>query len=366
MITILGGGPGGLLLARLLSLRGVPCRVYEADESPAARSQGGMLDLHEDTGQDALRSAGLETEYRARLLEGGDATRVVDKTGRVWFEAPGDGSRPEIERGALRALLLASLPEGVVCWGAQATRVDRIAGGFRIRFANGEEATADILVGADGAGSQVRRLLTEVEPGSVGVAFAESRIHGAPERRPELAAMVGAGSLFALGEGRGILAHREPGGELCVYAAFRTESGRRSASWTLEAVLREFADWHPDLCALVSASDTPLLFRTIRALPIGSRWSRQPGVTLLGDAAHLMSPFAGEGVNLALADAADLARAILAHPTDLEAAFEAYETTMFARAEGAARESARGLDLCLHPDAPAPVVSFFTGRAPGR
>jgi 2-polyprenyl-6-methoxyphenol hydroxylase-like FAD-dependent oxidoreductase len=103
--------------------------------------------------------------------------------------------------------------------------------------------------------------------------------------------------------------------------------------------------------------------RRIHALPIGHSWSRVPGVTLLGDAAHLMSPFAGEGANLAMLDATELALAIVEHGADVEAALTQYEIAMFPRSAEAARQSALGLDMCIAKDAPRGLVAFFQGMA---
>jgi 2-polyprenyl-6-methoxyphenol hydroxylase-like FAD-dependent oxidoreductase len=360
MITIIVAGLGGLTLACILHRRGVPVRIVEADDSPDARHQGGMLDMHEDSGQAALRAAGLHDAFMAATLLGGDATRVVDRTGAVRFSAESSGTRPEIDRRSLRRLLLGALPGEVVVWGRRVAAL-RAHGQarFEVTFTDGTRLDTHALIGADGARSRVRSLLTTAEPVYSGISFAEARITEVSSRHAELGELVGPGMLFALDQGRGFLAHREPGDEICSYAAFRAP-----ADWSKRAVapadiLAEFAGWSPRFRGLITAASGPIIPRPLYALPVGLRWQRVPGVTLVGDAAHLMSPFAGEGANLALEDGAELARAILDTPHDLEAAFARYEAAMFERAEVAAQKSAAGLALCFHASAPGPLVQFF-------
>jgi 2-polyprenyl-6-methoxyphenol hydroxylase-like FAD-dependent oxidoreductase len=373
-ITIVGAGLGGLTLARVLHVRGIPATIYEAEPSAAARTQGGQLDIHEHNGQLALEAAGLTSEFRAIIHEGGEASRALDQHGTVLLDDPDDGTagRPEVLRGDLRQILLDSLPGEMIQWGRKVTDARPLGDGrHELTFADGSAVTSSLLVGADGAWSRIRPLLSGAEPEYVGTTFIETYLYDADQRHPATAEAVGGGAMYALAPGQGIVAHREAGDILHTYVELN-----RTAEWVAgidftdaaaatARVAAEFDGWAPELTALITDGETAPVPRMIYTLPSGHRWDRVPGVTLLGDAAHLMPP-SGEGANLAMLDGAELGMAIAAHPGDIETALAAYEAALFPRSEFEAADAYLILDLCLGDRAPFGLIDFFTGALQGQ
>ena len=368
-VTIIGAGLGGLTLARVLHVHGIAATIYEADPSQDARTQGGQLDIHPDDGQRALAAAGLTDEFLAIIHEGGEATRALDPRGAVLLDQPdeGGGGRPEVLRGDLRRILPDALPDEVVQWGRKVASVRPLGdGGHELTFADGSAVTAGLLVGADGGWSKIRPLLSDATPEYVGTTFIETYLYDADERHAAAAAAVGAGGMFALTPGKGIAAHREAGNILHTYVELN-----RPAEWVAgidftdpaaatARVAAEFAGWAPALTALITDGETAPVPRMIYTLPDRHRWDRVPGVTLLGDAAHLMPP-SGDGANLAMLDGAELGLAIAARPDEIEAALAAYEETMFRRSEAFAADAREILDLCLGDSAPFGLIDFLAG-----
>jgi 2-polyprenyl-6-methoxyphenol hydroxylase-like FAD-dependent oxidoreductase len=347
MITIVGAGLGGLVLARVLHVHGIDAVVHEAEASPTARAQGGMLDIHEHNGQPALAAAQLTPEFRELVLEGRQQIRGLELDGTLIFDKAdpttqhadrGTGGRPEVQRAELRRMLIDSLPSGTVQWGRRVESASRLGDGrFELRFADGTTDRTDVLVGADGAWSRVRPLLTDAVPAYAGTSFVETYLFDGRTRHPATAAAVGGGTMFAPGpDGTQINAHYEGDGTLHAYVELTKPLDWFDAidfadpAAATDAVMREFRGWAPELTALITDSDTPPVHRPHFGLPAGLRWARVPGVTLVGDAAHLAPPD-GEGANLAMQDGAELGAAIAAHPGDIEAAIAAYESAMFPR-----------------------------------
>jgi len=373
-IGIIGAGLGGLTLARVLHVHGIAATIYEAEVSANARAQGGMLDIHENNGQLALKAAELFDEFLAIIHAGGQATRVLDKDGNVLFEDSDDGTggRPEVPRGDLRRILLDSLPAGTVRWGHKVTAVSPFGGGQHVlTFADGSTATTGLLVGADGAWSRVRPLLSDATPAYVGTSFIETYLFDSDTRHKASADAVGGGALFAPAPGKGIFAHREPNGVLHTYVQLNKpkdwiDSIDFSDPVAAKArVAEEFDGWTPALTALITDGETDPVPRAIHALPVEHRWAREPGVTLLGDAAHLMIP-SGEGANLAMFDGAELGKAIAANPGDVEAALIAYEKDLFPRSASEAAEAKEVLKVCIGPNAPQSLVDFFANNQPAK
>ncbi|GAA2481303.1 NAD(P)/FAD-dependent oxidoreductase [Streptomyces longisporus] len=370
-VTIIGAGLGGLTLARVLHVHGIPATVYEAEASPSARAQGGMLDIHDYNGQLALHAAGLMDEFRAIVLEGREAMRVLDPDGTVLLdkEDDGTGGRPEAMRGELRQMLIDSLPAGTVRWGHKVSSTRALGDGrHEITFADGTTLVTSLLVGADGAWSRVRPLLSDATPTYTGTSFVETYLYEADTRHPAAAKAVGGGMMIAPSPGREIFAHRESGDTLHMYVALAkpldwfAAIDFTDAAAAIARIAAEFEGWAPELTGLITDSDTAPVLRSVHALPAGHRWDRVPGVTLLGDAAHLAAPN-GEGANLAMLDGAELGKAIAAHPDDTEAALAEYEQAMFSRsAEAAAFEGGEMPGIDSEANTARDLIAMFTQK----
>ncbi|MFJ2178294.1 FAD-dependent oxidoreductase [Streptomyces sp. NPDC087851] len=366
-IAVIGSGPAGLGLARVLHRHGHPVTVLERDSARDARPAGGTLDLHEGLGQLALEKAGLLAEFRALSRPEGQAMRILDVDGTVlrdWQPRPGDLANPEIDRGQLRDLLLGNLD---VQWGRGVTEVVPASrDGVLVHFADGRQETFDLVIGADGAWSRVRPAVSSATPRYTGVTLVETSLDDVDTRHPDLARLVGDGSVAVYGVNRALVAQRNSGGHVKVYAQFRAGQGQGQGPADTDAdteavrsrLLALFDGWAAPVLDLIRHG-TAFVHRRLYALPVSHTWAHVPGVTLLGDAAHLMPPL-GAGANLAMLDGAELAESIAAAsgPGELDEAVRAFEEQMWARAGRWAEITTAGLERLVSPDPSAALALF--------
>jgi 2-polyprenyl-6-methoxyphenol hydroxylase-like FAD-dependent oxidoreductase len=361
-IAVVGAGPGGLALARVLHRHGHPVAVLERDSGPAARPAGGTLDLHQRLGQLALDKAGLLPQFRALSRPEGQAMRILDVDGTVlrdWRPRPDDDANPEIDRGQLRDLLLGPLE---VRWGARVTRVVPDDRGVVVHVAGAPPERFDLVVGADGAWSRIRSALSPVTPHYTGVTTVETTLDDVDTRHPDLAGLIGDGAMAVYGVNRALVAQRNSGGHVAVHAQFRAPLDWHADLDPVDAeavrsrLLALFDGWAAPVLELLRRGDT-FTHRPLHVLPVDHTWPHVRGVTLLGDAAHLMPPL-GVGANLALLEGAELAEALAAGPADLDQTVRAFEERMWVRAARWATITLAGLERLVSPDPTAAIALF--------
>ena len=349
---------------------------------------GGTLDLRQESGLAAIEAADLTSELSKVLRPEGDVSRVTDHTSTFLYDEsadyrPGQGTRPEVDRTQLRSLLLNSIPQDTVCWGHKVKRAEQAADGtYTLTFENQPEAAGfDILIGCDGAWSKIRPLVSETEPHYSGITFIDLRHRNVSTRNPTLSSFVGAGTLFALHDCKVLLGQRNGDDSIRVYAGLQTDESWVSTcgiDWKSRRMAMEelrdryYSDWEEKLRHLITKADEDTLIpRAMYMLPVKLSWPQRNGVTVIGDAAHLMTPFAGEGVNLAMWDATLLGRALAGALKDgwdkdrVWNAMRKFEEEMFTRAGEKAQESWDNLQMFFRPDAAKRLTEMFETAGQG-
>ena len=396
-IAIVGGGPTGLALGRLLEQRGIRSTIYERRNKPTAEElakPSGMLDLHESSGLKLIRDCGLFDQFQAALGDCSEACIVRDSEATILHTDEGSDTRPEISRNALTNLLLNSVAPDSINWGYKVTAAhssrNNSTGATEMTLDLGDKGTAtyDFVVGADGAWSKVRGLLTDVKPYYSGAQLMVATVRNASTRFPHLHKLAGSGSSMNLGGSNALMTHRGPQDSIRVYAAYTTPDENwiktaglesKSAAEIKTRLLADdkcFASWAPelkDLLDTVAEEETrdnpgPAELYPLNMLPIGHRWEHRAGVTLIGDAAHLMTPWGGEGVNTGLWDSLDLANALSGASEAEDAAtwqkaFEprlhAFEDAMFARAQETAEDTNSNRQMILSENGGQALAKMF-------
>jgi len=357
LIAIVGAGPGGLTLARLLQLQGAHVQVYERDINEHARVQGSPLDLHDNSGLAAIRKAGLLEAFKENFLPGADKKLIVNEQAEVFFsdhetkpdENFGDAHfRPEIDRGALRKILLASLQPETLVWDSHFISMEAKNDGWLLYFKNGSSAYADVVIAADGAHSKIRPYVTIIKPFYSGITMLEGTIYHSKTVAPRIHARNNGGKIMAFGNKKNVLLGQKGDGSLGFYASFKADenwavdSGLDYADKThvLDWFKNTYPEWSRIWYELFENVTVPFIPRPIYCMPLDQTWKALPNLTLVGDAAHVMPPFAGEGANMAMLDALELSESLTSGKYNtLQEAIAFYERHMRKRAAIAAQES---------------------------
>lgn len=374
-IAIVGGGPGGLVLARLLHLQNVAVKVYERDVDKDVRVQGATLDLHEESGLEALRRADLLEAFYANYRPNAGRLRLLDKDATIHLddhaaEAAYAEDRPEIDRGPLRKILLESLEAGSVVWDSQFVSMEKQVEGWVLHFKNDTTADADIVIAADGTSSKIRPYITDIKPIYSGITIVEGNVYEAAQNAPQLWTLVNSGKVFAFGDEQSIILSAKGDGSLSFYTGCKVaedwvqQSGidfknKQSVfNWFTTA----FGSWAAIWQELFKSDDIWFAPRPQYHFPLDQHWETVPNLTLLGDAAHRMPPYAGEGVNMAMQDAFELAECLTnGEFENVPTAIAHYENKMLKRASAITSITLDNTEMLHSADAVHKMLAMMSG-----
>jgi salicylate hydroxylase len=339
-VLVIGGGIGGLAAALGLQRAGLKVKVYE--QAPHIGEVGAGLSMSPNAVL-GLKSLGVLDEFR-HVAYAPDYQCVRHyKTAKALAHVP-RGDRLEemygeryytIHRADLQRVLadavLGNNPDAIVT-NHRFVDLEQDANGVSVRFENGEWARGDVVIGADGVRSRVRSNLFGAE---------EVRFTGyvawrglVPMDRVPIESLDPPSQIFI---GPGHLINRYPvsGGKLLNFVAFAERSGWEEEGWSIPAqvseLAAEFKDWHPWVTKIIDAVPQENLFKwALCARSPLMRWVKGRAA-VLGDAAHPILPYLGQGAVLAIEDAVLLGRAFH-EAADISEALARYEAARVGRA----------------------------------
>ena len=375
-VAIIGGGPGGLTLARLLQLKNADVKVYERDENKDVRVQGATLDLHEESGLEALSRAGLMDEFRANFRPNAGKLKILDKNLNVFLDEHASEEsyaedRPEIDRAPLRKILLGSLEPETVVWDSQFVSMEKQDEGWLLHFKNGNSYYADIVIAGDGAHSKIRPYLTDIKPIYSGITMVEGNIYNAEINAPKLWKLVNDGKIFVLDNNQSLLFSTKGDGTLTFYTGCKTDENwvRNSEidfnnkEQVFDWFKKEFGSWNETWQELFESDEMSVIPRPQYHYPPDQSWETSSNLTLLGDAAHRMPPYAGEGVNMAMQDAFELAENLTSKEfKNIRSAISDYEQKMLKRASEITEITLYNTKMLHAPNAIENLLKMFQGE----